>query len=447
MDISHIFRSYDIRGTYGKDLTEENMEKIGNVFSQHCKKDIVLGRDARSHSKSLRDAFVLGTVKAGCNIFDVGEVPMGVGMFYAWQNNKEYAYITGSHLGPEWNGIKFFHADGMGFPEDENYRIRDMFFEGTITTHDKIGKIHTIDTREIINDYRNFLNGQIKAERKIKVVLDCGNGMAGLVAKDLFQGSGFPTVVIYEDVDCTFPNRNPEPQDDPLEKLKETIKETRADIGIAFDGDGDRIMILDDKGRRVGPEKTAYLVLKEAAGHDGPLVANVECKRAIDEIAQKFNKEIIRCPVGHTFLVNYAKDNKACFGVELAGHYVLPFIAPFDDSMIIALYAAYVLSKTSKPLSDIADEITSYPFKYLKFKIDDKKKFKIMKSLIQKLKKEHKNANTMDGIRIDFDNGFVLIRASNTSPIIRLTIEADTEKDLAEIQSKFTSIINEETKK
>lgn len=445
-DVSHIFRSYDIRGTYSKDLTEEIMEKIANALCQYCKKDIVLGRDARPSSKSLRDAFVLGAIKAGCNIFDVGEVPLGVGMFYAWQNQKEFAYITGSHLEKDWNGAKFFHSDGMGYLEDENYRIRDMFLEAKEKSEEQVGKIHIIDTKEIINQYKNFLNGLFKAERKIKVVLDCGNGMAGLVVKELFQGSGFPAVAIYENIDCTFPNRNPEPQEDPLEKLKETIKEQRADIGFAFDGDGDRIVAIDELGRKMTPEQTAYLVLKEAVNEQGPIVANVECTRLMDKIAEKVGKKFVRFPVGHTFLVNAAKENKACFGIEVSGHYVLPFIAPFDDSMVVALYAAYVLSKTSKPLSAIVDEIKPYPFERMKFEVDDKKKFEVMKRLKEKLKKEYK-ADTLDGIRIDFDNGFVLIRPSNTSPLIRLTVEGNTQKDFAELQSKFTSVLKNEINK
>jgi len=445
--IDHIFRSYDIRGIYGKDLDEEIMEKIGNAFGSYCKKDIIIGRDCRIHSKSLRDAFVLGAIKAGCDVFDVGEVPLGVGMFYAWQSDREFAFITASHLEKEWNGVKFFHADGMGYMEDENFTIRDMFLEDKSIAGKKIGKVHTIDTSEIIDEYKKFLNEKIKAERKIKVVLDPGNGMAGLVAKSLFQNSGFPAAAIYEELDGAFPNRNPEPQEDELIELKNKIKEERADMGIAFDGDGDRILLVDNLGRKLSPEQTAYLVLKEAVKESGPVVANVECTRLIDDIAKKFGKKLIRFPVGHTFLVNAAKEHKACFGIEVSGHYVLPFIFPFDDSMVVALYAAYVLSKTGKPLSAIVDEIKPYPFAREKFEVDDKKKFIVMKSLKEKLMKEYKNTNTMDGIRIDFDNGFVLIRASNTSPIIRLTVEGNTEKGFAELMGRFSSVIKNEIKK
>jgi phosphomannomutase len=446
-DVSHIFRSYDIRGIYGNDLNEDIMEKIGNNFGNYCKKDVVIGRDARIHSKSLRDAFVLGAIKSGCDVFDVGKVSLGIGMFYAWKNGKEFAYITGSHLGKEWNGVKFFHADGMGYLEDENYKIRDMFLEGKISMGKKIGKVHTIDTSRVVDNYRNFLSSKIRAARKIKVILDPGNGMAGLVAKALFQNSGFIASAIFEEVDCTFPNRNPEPQVDELTELKNKIKEERADIGIAFDGDGDRIVLVDNLGRKLTPEQTAYLILKEAVNKKGPIVANVECTRLIDNIAKKFGKSVIRFPVGHTFLVNTAKKTNACFGIEVSGHYVLPFIFPFDDSMAVALYAAYVLSKTNKPLSAIVDEIKPYPFERTKFDVDDKKKFVVMKSLKEKLSREYKNISTMDGIRIDFDNGFVLIRASNTSPIIRLTVEGNTEKDFTELMEKFTSVLAEEIKK
>lgn len=442
-DVSNIFRSYDIRGIYGKDLNEEIMEHIGNVFGQYCKGDIVLGRDARTHSKRLRDAFAMGFVKTGKNIVDVGEVSLGVGMFYSWQKSKEFVFITASHLTKEWNGVKFFHSDGMGYMENENLQIFEMFKDGKFIS-ENMGEITFADTKTVAEQYKNYLTDKIKPQRKISVALDCGNGMAGIIARRLFSDAGFITTTIFEELDGTFPNRNPEPQEDELLALKNKVKEERADIGIAFDGDGDRILIVDDDGRKLTPEQTAYLVLKEAAKENGPIVANVECTRMIDDIAKGFGKTVFRFPVGHTFLVNEAKKRKACFGIEVSGHYVLPFIFPFDDSMAVALYAAYVLSKNNKSLSKIVDEIKPYPFTRLKFEVDDRKKFTVMKSLTEKLSKEYKNINTMDGIRIDFDTGFVLIRASNTSPIIRLTVEGNTEKDLEEIRGKFKKILEEE---
>ncbi|MEM7819517.1 MAG: hypothetical protein QXD48_01670 [Candidatus Aenigmatarchaeota archaeon] len=446
-DISHIFRSYDIRGIYGKDLNENIMEKVGNIFGQYCNSDIVLGRDARIHSKSLRDAFALGFIRTGKNIFDICEVPIGAGMFFAWKNKMEFAFITASHLPKEWNGIKFFHSDGMGYLENENLKIRDMFLERKYLTSRKVGKIHIINRNKVINDYKNFLNKKIKSSRKIKIVLDCGNGMAGLLAKKLFQGSNFMIKVIFDKIDCTFPNRNPEPEEDDLIALKNKIKEEKADMGIAYDGDGDRMLILDEKGRKLTPEQTSYLILLEAVKEKGPIVANVECTKLIDDIAKKFNKNIIRSPVGHTFLVNATKVHNACFGLEASGHYVLPFLFPFDDSLAVSLYAAYVLSNTNKKLSEIADEVKPYPFERINFNVDDRKKFKIIEKLIVRFKKEYKNVNTMDGIRIDFDNGFILIRASNTSPIIRLTVEGNTEKDFIELKNKFMEIIKNEIKK
>jgi phosphomannomutase len=442
----HIFRSYDVRGIYGSDLTEEIMEHIGNVFGQYCKGDIVLGRDARTHSKKLRDAFVMGFVKTGKNITDVGEVPLGVGMFYAWQKSKDFVFITASHLPKEWNGVKFFHADGMGYPENENYAIRDKFTEGKfISTH--MGEISFADTATVAEQYKKYLTERITPERKIKVVLDCGNGMSGVIAKRLFSETGFITTTIFEEIDCTFPNRNPEPQEDSLEALKKKIKEERADVGIAFDGDGDRILLVDDDGRKLTPEQLAYLVLKEAYKESGPIVANVECTRMIDDIAKNHNKKVFRFPVGHTFLVNEAKKQKACFGIEVSGHYVLPFVFPFDDSMAVALYAAYVLSKNTKPLSKIVDEIKTYPFAREKFDVGDKIKWKVIESVKKKVMKEYDNVNTMDGVRVDMNNGWVLMRASNTGPIIRLTIEGNTQNDLEEIKSKFSELLKEEIDK
>src|SRR3989338_9920466 len=443
-DISHIFRSYDIRGIYGKDLDEEIMRRIGNAFGQTAKTEtIVVARDMRLSSKSLNDAFIAGLASSGKNVVDVGLLPLGVGMFHAWQHKMEFAYITASHLPKEWNGVKFFHSGGIGYVDEENFHVRDIFNEEE--KKEKRGKLTKIPEAEAIDDYVNYVTSKVKLKKKVKVILDCGNGMAGIIAKLLFKKAGADAESIYGKLDGAFPNRNPEPAEDELKELRKQAKEN--DLGIAYDGDGDRMLLVDEKGRKITPEQTAYLLLTYVLNKEnGPVVANVECTTVVDKITAKLGKKLIRFPVGHPYLVDCAKKNKACFGMEFTGHYVVPSIFPFDDSLAISLLAASALSESGKSLSEIADEIKMLPFKRINFESDDTEKFKVVDNLKTKFSQQYNNVNTMDGVRIDTPDGWILLRASNTSPVIRLTMEAETREKLHALENEFSQILADEIK-
>ena len=438
MIIMSIFRSYDVRGIYGKDIDENIMKRIGAAFSSMSTETIVVANDMRISSSSLKKAFI-----DGCNkkIIDCGCVPLGVGMLHA-MGKHDYAYITASHMPKEWNGVKFFHKNGIGFGEKENKKIGQLF--STIRVKGRPEVVQENVTK-FIDNYRSYVRGKIKISKKIRVVLDCGNGMAGVVAKQLFSDSGFDVEAIYEKLDGTFPNRDPEPSEDELKELRKRSK--NADMGIAYDGDGDRMLLVDNLGRKLTPEQSSYLVLLGAVSEKGPIVANVECTRLIDDIAKKIGKKIIRVPVGHTFLMQAVSDNKACFGMEVSGHYTLPYMAPIDDSLMVSIYAAAVLSKQNKKLSEIIDMIKTYPFERVNLECSDEKKFIIINNLTQKFRRKYKNVTTMDGVRVDFPEGWVLIRASNTTPLIRLSVEAEDEKTLKTLKKKFSSTLKEEIMK
>jgi phosphomannomutase len=437
---SHIFRSYDIRGIYGKDLNEGTMERIGNSLTKIARENIVVAMDMRLSGKALKRAFVSGVKKAGKDILDLGLVPMGAALFYTLKKNKVLAYITASHLPKEWNGVKFFHPSGDGFVEEENFMVRDEFLKGKIIKGKREGEVFHLENKDVIEDYKRHLLSGVQAKKKIRVVLDCGNGMASMMVKDLFDKAGFTAVALFDEMDGTFPNRNPEPGEDPLTKLKQAAE--KADLGIAYDGDGDRMVIIDDKGRKLTPEQVSFLLLSELLKKEaGPIIANVECSRVLDDIAKQFSRNVIRIRVGHPYIVSEAHRNEASFGVESSGHYVIPSLVPYDDSMAVSLYAACTLSSKNEKLSEIVDKIKTYPFDRINFKCPDEKKFLIIRALKKHFLKKYKNVNTIDGIRIDFDKGWVLIRASNTEPVIRLTIEADNKKEFEKLKDEFSKLL------
>jgi len=260
-----------------------------------------------------------------------------------------------------------------------------------------------------------------------------------MVAPDLFRKAGFEVDSINERLDGNFPGRGPDPAESPLAELRKRV--LNADIGIAYDGDGDRLVIVDNRGNKLTTEQTSCFIMSELLTKEkGPVIANVECTKVVDEVAAKFKRQVKRIKVGHTFLMDATSKTGASFGVELSGHFVIPSLVPFDDSMAVSLYAASVLSSRSRSLSEEIRDIPVYPFERINLECPDKDKF----GVVENLKKEaarYGKASFLDGIRVDMDNGWALIRPSNTGPIIRLTVEGRTEKDKESIKRVFTSIL------
>ena len=438
--MTHIFRSYDIRGIYGSDLTDDIMRRIGMSFAAFSKKDVVLSRDSRLSSPALSSAFASGASSAGTRVIDAGISPMGAGMFHAWKSGTEFAYITGSHLPKEWGGVKFFHANGIGFKESENAAIRDIFLNNSVA--EKNGSVENAGDG-VVDSYVNYLNDRIKSSRRLSIVVDNGNGVSSIVSRKLFSRAGHELDVIFEEPDGNFPNRLPDPIDRELGKLKKIV--SNYDIGIAYDGDSDRMAVVDEKGHLLSAEQTSYIILSKLMGNvDGPIVANVECTRLIDDIAGRFSRKVIRAPVGHTFLMQYVNDNSACYGVEPTGHYCIPSIVPFDDAVTISLYMVSAVSEAEETLSEMVKEMPAHGFERLSFECPDSIKFDVMAALKEKIMKRFGNAITIDGVRVDMENGWSLLRVSNTSPYIRLTIEGSTRKDSMEIRKEFVGIMKEE---
>lgn len=442
MDYS-IFRAYDIRGVYGENLTDGIMENIGSLVCQHAeKKDFVVARDGRLSSPALSEALIRGVRKAGGNVVDVGVNPLGSGFFHAWKSGMIFLYVTGSHLAKEHNGVKFFRPNGVGFEEEEIMMIRDMLKEGRFVEREQ-GSLEVVDNRKVIGEYIDYLLSRIMPKRRMRIILDCGNGAASLIAKDLFEKAGFEVKVLFGEIDGNFPNRYPCPMKDPMEKMKSEIN--GYDMGIGYDGDGDRMNPMDDKGRKLGPEQTSYVILSELLKKEkGPVIANVECTRMLDDIAARFGRRVERIKVGHTFLTKFVHELNGAFGVERSGHFMLPSLIPYDDSLAISYYMACVLSAQDQKLSEIIDGIKSSPFDRDGFECHDKVKFRVIENLQKRFGGEFERVNTMDGVRVDFPDGWVLIRASNTSPKIRITIEADSRERLDEIKERFGKELKKE---
>ena len=448
---SHIFRAYDIRGIYNEDLSPWTMQRIGFALGIYARerneRSVVVGNDIRATSIMFVNALISGLLYAGVDVTDVGTTSFGVCAFSGWLLKKDIvAYVTASHLPPEWNGLKLYTGEGVGFQAEANEKIRAIAM-ATSKGYDgvpwsEIGHYHRLDMREEYIEYiaRRFNRPELFEGRRIAV--DCGNGSMGLVAPEVMRRVHLSAHVLFPEPDPAFPNRPSEPSESTLGALKSEIERAGVDFGAAFDGDGDRVVIVDDHGRVLSADQCGAILgkalLKEQK-RPVSVLANVECSMLIERELGDLCSSIYRVPVGHTFLTREAKRTNAALGIESSGHYVIPSFFPFDDAMVVPLIIAEILAGTGRRLSELVDELPSFPKERRNLECADSVKFKVIDSLAASLRAEYgdKNINTMDGIRIDLEDGWVLIRASNTSPMIRVTVEGSTEAVKQKLMDEF----------
>jgi phosphomannomutase len=434
-----IFRAYDIRGVYGKDLTEEIMTRIGEAAGTFCPGTFTIGRDFREHGAQLEAAFVSGLKKTGSNANLIGTCPASLCVFANWKmKNDVTAYITASHLPAEWNGVKFFHQDGVGFFEDENKKLGKISFSGNFKTGTgSVKKLEGMDAK-----YANFVAERIKPDR-ISVVVDFGNGAACLLVPKILKKIGVEATFLFDWPDPKFSNRDPEPKPEALTALCKKVVKEKADLGIAFDGDGDRAIFVDETGKVIMTEQSAILFLRDIMKTQrGPIVANIECSDIIEDEVKKYGEKVFRIPVGHTFLVQETKKHKAVIGVEKSGHICVPKFFWFDDAIINSIYMTEIVSRLGQKLSDVVKELPTRLFKRLEIRCSDETKFQVINNIKEKALKTYENTNTIDGVKIVFPDSWALVRASNTSPILRLSIEARDQERLDELEKEMTRLIN-----
>ena len=433
-----IFRAYDIRGIYGKDLTTEVMKKIGMAAGTYIPGNFTIGRDFREHSDELEQAFLSGVTSTGSYVYAIGTCPASLCVFANWQlKNDVAAYVTASHLPANWNGIKFFHQDGVGFFEDENKKLEQIHLSGAF----KQGKGITQNVKGMEEKYINFIAERVHP-KKLKVVVDFGNGAACLLVPKILKHMNIDAKYLFDWPEPTFPNRDPEPKPESLTALSKKVVEEKADLGVAFDADGDRAMFVDEKGRVIMAEQSAIFLMRDLLKtQKGPVVANIECSSILDEEAEKYGQSVFRIPVGHTFLVQQTKEHNAILGVEKSGHICVPKFYWFDDAIINSIYMMEIVSKLGRKVSELVDELPKEFFDRLEIDSTDEKKFDIVAKIREEAKKKYDRVTTIDGVRVDFSRSWALVRASNTSPKLRLTVEAKSQRRLEELKAEMMTLI------
>ncbi len=447
-----IFRAYDIRGIFGKELTTEAAEMVGKSFGTFTGegKTVIVGRDARLSGQVLREAIVKGLTSVGCNVVDIGIVPTPVLYFAIMHLEKDAGLmITASHNPPEWNGFKLCGEQGSSVSESFGLeKVKEFFIKRSFKVPGKNGSIK--DYENIINDYVEFVLKKINLERKLKVVLDPGNGVCTLTAPKILEKLGCETVIINGELDGRFPNRSPDPTSESLSKLKEIVMKENADIGIAFDGDGDRVAFVDEKGRYVSSGNLtipifAAAILKKTKGK---VVFDICCSTAVEEVVKKSGGIPVANRVGRGFIRNRMLEEDAIFGGEHSNHLFFADIFSFDDGVFAGIKMVESIAESGGHFSNLVDQIPVYPAVPVKEIVcPDKFKFEITERLRGRLADLGYRIIDLDGIKVFDDGGWVLIRPSNTLPAIKINSEA-TSLDKAKKLFQFAeNIVKEEIAK
>ncbi|NOK19160.1 phosphomannomutase/phosphoglucomutase [Corallococcus carmarthensis] len=445
---AHIFREYDIRGLVDKDLTIEVVELLGLGLGTMIRRkggtSIVVGRDCRESSTRFRDALAKGLTATGLDVYDVGVVPTPLTYFAANTLPVDgLAMITGSHNPKEFNGFKI-GAGKTTFHGPEIKELRRLIEAKDFATSNKPGKVTPFD---IITPYNHFIQQTVKVGRKgMKIVIDAGNGTGGAIAVPLFESMGFDVVPLFCEMDADFPNHHPDPTVvENLQDLIKKVKEVKAEVGIAYDGDSDRIGVIDDQGNVLWGDQLMVLfsryVLKESPG--AAIIGEVKCSYTMYDDIAKHGGRPIMWKAGHSLIKSKMKEEHAELAGEMSGHIFFKHrYFGFDDAVYASARLLEILTHEKQSMSQLLSDVPkTFASPELRFDTTEEKKFAMVKRATEILRDAGHKVVDVDGVRVTFPDGWGLIRASNTQPILVLRYEASTEARVKEIQALIEATV------
>ena len=440
----YIFRGYDIRGVYPTDLNSDVSYIIGKSFGTYVKRlghfTVIVGRDNRYSSDTIAESLIKGIMDTGVNVVDLGlcTTPM---YYYACikLSNPTGIMVTASHNPKDDNGYKFAfdergNARGEMIEEFRDFTFKEDFDSGS-------GLLARYNIR---NEYLELFKKSLNfGNKKVKVVIDLGNGTTSCIAKDVYSMFPIDLDILFGDSDPTFPNHHPDPcVEKNLEALKKRVLETHADVGLAFDGDGDRLGVISEKGEFIPTDKYMIIIIRDIIDkvEKKEFLYDVKCSKALTDEIEKLGAKGICYRTGNSYTKAKVKDDNLPFGGELSGHVYFNDKWPcFDSGLYAGLRLLEILSHTDKTVTELLDGISKYySTEELKFPSSDDKKFQIVDKIKDYALSKKYDVNTIDGIRVTFDYGWALVRCSNTGPNITARFEADTVENLEKIKNEFT---------
>lgn len=442
-----IFRAYDIRGIAGKTLTKETVYDIGRALATQAKeqggKTVVVAQDGRTSSPTLAEALAKGIIATGLNVLDIGMVPTPVLYFVAKHTEgRSGVMVTGSHNPANYNGLKIV-IHGETLAGEKIQQIKACIDNQAYAT-DKPGNIE--QNYQFSNEYIGIISEDIHIARPMTVVLDCGNGVAGKLGPMLLKTLGCEVMELFCDIDGTFPNHHPDPSNPTnLTELIATVKHYKADIGIAFDGDGDRLGVVDSNGKIIWPDRQMMLFAKDvlAAKPGAEIIYDVKCSRHLAEQIAKYGGRPTMWKTGHSLMKAKLKETGAKLAGEMSGHiFFNDRWFGFDDALYAAARLIEILSRDTRSSAEVfADFPDSINTPELNVALAEGENFAFMDSLLASAKFSGGKITTIDGIRVDFADGWGLVRASNTTPSLVIRFEADSEAAMRRIQEQFRQLM------
>ena len=436
-----IFRAYDIRGIVETNLTPDVVYWIGRAFAAEAsdadQSRVTVGRDGRHSSEQLRDSLARGLTDGGMEVLDIGLVPTPL-LYFATHalDTGTGIMITGSHNPPEYNGLKMMVA-GVTLAEERITRLYDRIAANQLSEGE--GDIEVID----LNDhYIDRILEDVAIAQPIKVVVDCGNGVAGVIAPRLLEELGCEVIPLYCEVDGDFPNHHPDPADpENLEDLITVVKAEGAQLGIAFDGDGDRIGVVTASGDIIWPDKLMMLFAQDVVSRNpgADIIYDVKCSRYLNTVISENGGRPIMWKTGHSHIKAKMRESGALLGGEFSGHICFgERWYGFDDAIYAAARLLEILGAESKSVDEL---FAQFPITFstpeIKVPTSEENKFKIIGRLANDADFGDGTVTSIDGVRVDYPDGWGLIRASNTSPVLTLRFEADGQSALDRIQDLF----------
>jgi len=444
-----IFREYDIRGLVDQDLTDEAAWLIGRGLATYLlrqgKSRVVAGRDGRLSSPRLRDPLVQGMVTGGLEVVDIGLCPTPVFYFSLFHLDRDGgAMITGSHNPPEFNGFKVCSGKDTLYGE-QIQELRRIIESRNLTEGQG-----SVSYQEVIPAYRKYLVENIRLQRKIKVVIDSGNGTGGLVAPKILRDLGCEVYDLYSEVDGRFPNHHPDPTIPAyLKDLVAKVKETGAEVGIGYDGDADRMGAVDHRGNIIWGDQLMILFSRQVLKtHPGAtIVSEVKCSQNLyDDIARNGGRGVMG-QAGHSLLKKQMKEEKALLGGEMSGHiFFADRYFGYDDAIYASCRLLEIISQTNKRIPELLGDVPkAYNTPEIRVDCPDDRKFSIAEKVKESFRREYPVVD-VDGVRVLFPDGWGLVRASNTQPVLVLRFEARTPERLQEIRALVEKRVEELSK-
>lgn len=442
----NVFRAYDIRGIVDRQLTPDFARGLGRAFASRVREDvdeptIAVGQDNRPSSGSLAEALAGGMTASGADVLRVGTVPTPA-LYYA---DHHYGadgsvQLTGSHNPPEYNGFKMVLGGGPFYGEEvaalRERMVEERFAEGSGRQEERPG---------LLDRYVEAVAERSPLPEPVSVVLDCGNGAGSVAAPDALRSAGADVDCLYCESDGTFPNHHPDPTvDENLEDLIERVRSTGADLGVALDGDADRVGAVTGEGEIVRGDHLLLLlaldVLEERPG--SPVIFDVKCSQAVPEMIREAGGDPIMWKTGHSLIKEKMRQTGSPISGEMSGHiFFSDNWFGFDDAIYASARLARLVARSGRSLDELLGEVPRYPSTpELRLDCPEEEKFEVVREAVEHYRRSHEVVD-VDGARVEFDGGWALIRASNTQPVVVVRLEADSRQRLVEIRDDVAGLL------